>query len=137
VSPPLTLILHRARFAVCQLPADAPLPAADRLGELWSVTRTPDELSLVVEASAVDPAWRTVEAGWRCLQVEGPLDFSLVGILAALAGALAEAGVSIFALSTYNTDYLLVRDADVRRAVRALRGQGHRVRTPDESDAQS
>ncbi len=65
--------------------------------------------------------------GWRCLRVEGPLDFALVGMLASLASPLAAAGISIFAVSTYDTDYLLVREGDVPAALQALHGTGHIV----------
>jgi hypothetical protein len=67
------------------------------------------------------------ERGWRCLQVAGPLDFSLTGVLASLASCLAEAKVSIFAISTYDTDYLLVQAEDLETAIRALRAAGHEI----------
>ncbi len=100
-------------------------------GGFVSVTRTSDELSLVVAEEAV-PRGATadglrVQSGWRCLKVAGPLDFSLVGILASLAVPLAEAGVSIFAISTFDTDYLLVPASDLARAVAELKVRGHRV----------
>jgi hypothetical protein len=87
---------------------------------------TPDELSLVVpEAFAPDGA--AIEAGWRALRVAGTLDFSLTGVLASLAAPLAQAGVSIFAVSTYDTDYLLVRESGLAAALVALRGAGHTI----------
>lgn len=81
---------------------------------------------MVCEAGAV-PSGVRVEAGWRALAVQGPLDFDLTGIIAALAAPLAAARISIFAVSTYDTDYVLVRDRDLERAVLALRGAGHSV----------
>jgi hypothetical protein len=69
--------------------------------------------------------WR--ESGWRCLKVRGPLDFGLTGILAALTSALAAASIPIFALSTYDTDYLMIKTDTLERAIEALRGAGHRV----------
>ena len=68
-----------------------------------------------------------VEGGWRALKLHGPIPFSEVGVLSELAGALAGAGLSVFALSTYDTDYLLVKAADLGAAVEALRGQGHPI----------
>ena len=113
-------------YAVARLAADAPEPEWARGGAFRSSTRTADELSIVCPASRV-PAEVTAERDFRCLAVEGPLDFSAVGILASLTGALAEAGISLFALSTYDTDYLLVRAARLDAALAALAGAGHRV----------
>jgi uncharacterized protein len=98
------------------------------LGELpfFAVTRTPDELSLVLPEERVPAGWRA-ESGWACLAVAGPLDFALTGVLASLAGPLAAAGVSVFALSTHDTDYLLVRRRELPVALAALRRAGHRV----------
>jgi hypothetical protein len=109
-------------FAVCRLAPDGawPHPSA---GPLFSVTRTEDELSVVcLEADA--PAGARVEGGWRALKLHGPIPFEQVGVLAALAGALAGAGLSVFALSTYDTDYLLVRAGDLPGATDALRRAG-------------
>lgn len=124
--PSLRLSLLPDTLAVCRLPADAPVPAWAWTGEPASVTRTRDELSVVCRADAV-PDGVQHEAGWRCLVVAGPLDFSLTGILAALRASLAAAGIPLFAISTYDTDYLMVKAENVDRAVAALRGAGHRV----------
>ena len=124
--PSLTLSLLPETLAVCRLASDAPLPdwAA---GEFLSITRTSDELSVVCAERHVPPSVRC-EKGWRCLKVAGPLDLSLIGILASLAVPLAEARIPLFAVSTYDTDYLLVKGADVGRAVEVLRRAGHTVR---------
>jgi hypothetical protein len=106
-------------------PGDVPPTWIDFSDAFLSVTRTADEVS-VVGLDASIPAGVRAERGWRAFKVAGPLDFSLTGVLAGIAGPLAEAGVSIFALSTYDTDYVLVRDADVDRACTAL-AETHRV----------
>jgi uncharacterized protein len=124
--PALPLSLLPETLAVCRLAADAPVPAWAWTGEPASVTRTREELSIVCRAGAV-PEGVDAEQGWRCLKVEGPLDFALTGILAALASPLAAAGVALFALSTFDTDYLLVKAETLDRAVEALRAAGHRV----------
>lgn len=122
---------------MCRLPAGAALPpwAAAALvapATVVSITRTGSELSLVLaetalpEEATAQPDLR-VERGFRALEVAGPLDFSLVGVLAALAAPLAEAGVSLFAVSTFDTDHLLVREDDLGAATAALRGAGHSV----------
>ena len=115
------LRLLAGRYAVCRLAADADVPAA-----FFSVTRTADELSLVC-AEQQAPEEARCERGWRIFQVAGPLEFSLTGVLAAIAAPLADAGVSIFAISTFDTDYVLVKEDDVAKAVEALRAAGHRV----------
>jgi hypothetical protein len=125
-APTLTLHLTAERLVVCRLDPHAPLPVWAQAGTFLSLTRTPEELSLVCPEEHV-PADITAQGGWRALQVAGPLDFSLTGVLAALARPLAEAGVPIFALSTYDTDYVLVKETDLPRAVRALRDAGHRI----------
>ncbi|MDX1385929.1 MAG: ACT domain-containing protein, partial [Thermoanaerobaculia bacterium] len=95
-------------------------------GELWSVSGVPGELSVVCEERRVPPG-AEAKRGWSCLEVAGPLDFSEVGVLAALTAPLAEAGVSLFALSTWSTDYLLVSSDRLPAAVAALRAAGHTV----------
>jgi len=95
-------------------------------GSFVTVTRTADELSVVCAEDAVPAGVRT-QGGWRCLRVAGTLDFALVGVLAALLGPLAEAGVPVFCVSTFDTDYLLLQDADLPRAAAALTAAGHRV----------
>ncbi|WP_412070354.1 ACT domain-containing protein [Rubrivirga sp. IMCC43871] len=122
----MTLDLLPGRLAVCRLTPDAPLADWMATGAVSSITRTPAELSVVCAESAVPPD-AVAERGWRVLAVRGPLDFALTGILAGLATPLAEAGVSIFALSTYDTDVLLVRDRQLGEAVAALRAAGHEV----------
>ena len=96
------------------------MPAWTALASFCSLTRTSEELSIVCNQEAVPPDVRA-ERNWRLLGVQGPLDLSMVGVLAGLATTLATAGVSIFAISTFDTDYLLVRDDDLHRALDALR----------------
>lgn len=125
-SPMLALSVLAPTLAVCRLAPDSPIPAWAEGGMLSVVARTPDELSIVCLDDAV-PDGTVAERGWRALQVQGPLPFDMVGVMASLAVPLAEAQVSIFAVSTFLTDYLLVRDGDLDWAVQALRGAGHIV----------
>jgi hypothetical protein len=109
-------------LAVARLDAEAPWP--DWLaGSLWSVTRTPYELSIVCEQSVL-PDGLDAERDWRALEVVGPIAFSEVGVLASMALPLRDADVSIFAVSTFDTDYVLVRGADLDRALKALEQAG-------------
>ena len=130
----LTLTILPARFAICRLPATAPIPDWATRGQIFSVTRTDEELSITCEESAAPPGaldgslpGLKVSKDWRALKFEGPFDFSEVGVLASVVGPLADAGISLFAVSTYDTDYLLLREPDFERACQVLRGQGHAV----------
>ncbi|WP_020660684.1 ACT domain-containing protein [Amycolatopsis benzoatilytica] len=128
----LTIDLRPDAYSVVRLPADAPVPA-DLLepGQpgLVSVTRTPDELSVICP-SGREPRSATVENAWRLFTVRGPLEFTLTGIISALASELAAAGVALFSLSTYDTDHILVRADDLDRAAAAFREAGHEVLLP-------
>ena len=124
----LTLLLLEGRLAVCRLAPGDEVPAWASDGAFTSVTRTRDELSVVCAEGAVPEGIRS-EGGWRVFRMEGPLDFGMTGILASVAVPLAGAGVSIFAVSTFDTDYVLVKEGEVPRAIAALRVAGHRVST--------
>lgn len=123
---PLALSILPDTFAVCQLDAHAQIPSWVTNGNFFSITRTDDELSLVCRQSDIADGIRC-ERAWRCLKVEGPLDFSLTGILAALATPLANAGISIFALSTFDTDYLMVKEDKLPKTLAVLQNAGHQI----------
>ena len=126
MSQPLILRRLPGQFAVYQLEPTAPLPGWAAVGEFFSITRTADELSIVCNQSLVSDGVRC-EKGWRCLRVAGTMDFSMIGVVASLATLLSEAGVSVFVVSTFDTDYLLVKESDLERAAAALRAAGHQV----------
>lgn len=124
----ITLILDPQEYVICRLSSDT--QAANiwlPLGGFWSLTRTEEETSLVMEAGNLLPGDAIVEEGWRLLHVAGKLDFSLVGVLARLTSVLAEAGISIFALSTYDTDYLLFKEHQRVQALQALQNAGYSI----------
>lgn len=122
----LTVDLRQGEYVLSRLPAEAGLPAWPVPGEFVSVTRTGDEISMVTPAEHA-PAGAKLDGGWRLLTVRGPLEFTLTGIMASLAGSLAAAGVPLFAVSTFDTDHILVKQTDLDRAVLALREAGHEV----------
>jgi hypothetical protein len=122
----MTLSVLEGEFGVARLGPRDPVPAWSAEGAVQSVTRTREELSVVCSAGVI-PEGVEAERGWRCLQVRGPLAFSLTGILSSLAAPLADAGVSILAISTYETDYILVPGRSLELAVDALRRAGHSV----------
>jgi hypothetical protein len=113
-------------YAVVRCDPDAALPAWLTGGHFWSATRSDAELSIVCREDDV-PEDASAERGWCALELAGPLDFSLTGVVAALVTPLAEAEVPIFVLSTFETDYLLVRERDLPRSVEALRAAGHEL----------
>ncbi len=123
----MKLLLQEERFAICQLPAEAAIPrwAAQAPGMVATV-RSREELSLVCREDVV-PLDVRQERNWCAFMVEGPLDFGLTGILAAVANPLAKAGISIFALSTFHTDYVLVKEDKLEAATRALEAAGHTI----------
>jgi uncharacterized protein len=120
----LTLSILELSLAVCRLSSGSPIPSWALQGDFWSITRTPGEVSLVCGAENV-PANVQAETGWRGMRVNGTLDFALTGILAGLAGTLARASISLFALSTYDTDYILVKADKLEAAIAALQSAGY------------
>ncbi len=121
-----SLIVLDISRAICRLEPISEIPDWCLQGRFLSVTRTPTELSIVCEQDRV-PSEVEAARGWRALQVGGPLDLGLTGVLASLASTLANAGVNLFAVSTFETDDLLVPEAKLARASEALRNAGHSV----------
>ena len=111
-------------FSVCKVKGFA---ADVCKGEFWFAAKTDEELSLVCQSECTPEDAPECSGGWRAMRIEGVLDFSLVGILAGISDVLARAEIGIFAVSTYNTDYILVKSADLARAVQALAGAGYEV----------
>ena len=111
------------RLAVCRFPPDTALPAWVLHAEatFWSITRTPAELSVVCAEDDLPPSvGEQVERDWRAFEIVGPLPFGLTGVVSGLTAPLAAAGIPVFVLSTYDTDYVLVKAADHVRAFGVL-----------------
>lgn len=116
----LTLSVMPNSLAVARLNASSSIPNwAIESQDFFSITKTHDELSIVCDEDKV-PKDIKVEKGWKCLKVEGPLDFGLTGILSSLAQPLAEAKISIFAVSTFDTDYILIKQKNLNEAIATL-----------------
>lgn len=122
----LTITVHPQLYAICRLEPDSALPGWAAGQAFLCITRTLSELSIVCEDQGV-PANVHAEHDRRLLQIEGTLAFSLTGVLASVASPLAEAQISIFAVSTYDTDYVLVSSKDLEQAVAVLEAAGHNV----------
>lgn len=116
------LRLLPGRYAVCRFPPDQPPPAwvLHDGATLWCLMRTPDELSVVCAEDDLPPSVERAERGWRAMALEGPIPFTETGVIAGLTAPLAGAGIPVFVLSTHDTDWLLVKDADLARARDAL-----------------
>jgi hypothetical protein len=128
----LTLSILESKFGICKLKDNLEInpeihpevPSWVHGSNFFSITRTPEELSVVCEENRI-PADIKAERHWKCLKIEGPLDFGLTGILAGLSRILVDCGIAIFVVSTYNTDYILVREKDLDSAVKALFEAGY------------
>ncbi|SHK25281.1 hypothetical protein SAMN02745163_03495 [Clostridium cavendishii DSM 21758] len=122
----LTMKLLEEKYGVCRLEKEAIIPEWASRDEFFSITKTSDELSIVCLERDI-PMDTVCERGWRILKIEGPLDFSLIGIMASISSILAQKGISIFAISTYDTDYILVKNTDVDNAVETLVSERYKV----------
>ena len=115
----LTMKLLKEKYGVCRLNKNELIPEWAQNSDFFSITKTCDELSIVCSQDAI-PNDIKCEKDWRILKIEGPLDFSLVGILASISTILAQKGISIFAISTYDTDYIFVKNKDIDNAIESL-----------------
>jgi hypothetical protein len=115
----MELILLPDSLAICRLNKDAEIPDWALAGSFYAVVRTEDELSIVCPDGHPSPGTK-FDSGWRALKVQGPLAFDEIGILAGLTVPLAEAGIPVFVISTFDTDYLLVKEPQLSKTVRLL-----------------
>ena len=122
----LKLSLLKKEYTVCKLDPGHDIPEWITSDDFWSVTKTQDELSVVCPKDQV-PEDVKAESVWRIIEVEGPLDFSMTGVLNCLTKPLADLEISVFVISTYLTDYLLIHSKDLKPAIEILRAQGHKI----------
>lgn len=127
------LTLLESPMSIVRLPPDTRIPDWARGGDLLSISRTRDELSIVAVTNLV-PDVEQRSDGWRAFRVEGPFDFSEIGVIAALSQCIASAGISLFVISTWDTDYVLVRRADLESVVAVLETAGHSVSMQQNGD---
>ena len=127
----MNLTVLPKQFSVCRLPAFSPLPFWPFVGSVSSITHTADEVSIVCETHTIPDEPQSlqmkVESGWRCVKLEGPIPFESTGVLSQLIAPLANAKISIFAFSTYDTDYVLVRTARLGEAISVWKKAGFNV----------
>jgi uncharacterized protein len=123
----LTLTVLPDRYAICRLAPTERIPEWATGDDFVSISRSRDELSIVCPERNV-PSDINAAKGWRVLRCEGPLDYTLSGIMASLAEPLADASVPIFPVATHDTDYVLIKEPQLDVAVHALTSYGHAVR---------
>ncbi|MBB6447165.1 ACT domain-containing protein [Bacillus benzoevorans] len=114
-------------FSIVKIPPTATIPSWATTCDIFSITRTDEELSIVypTDCLPINEEFEEVESDWKYIKVEGVLDFGLTGILASLANPLAENKISIFAICTFNMDYLLVKSHSIEKARFVLENEGH------------
>ena len=122
----LTMKLSNEKYGVCRLDKTELIPKWAQNSDFFSITKTSDELSIVCSQDDI-PNDIKCEKDWRILKILGPLDFSLIGILASISTILAQKGISLFAISTYDTDYILVKNKDIDNAIAALIAERYEV----------
>ncbi|MBU3174868.1 ACT domain-containing protein [Clostridium estertheticum] len=122
----LTMKLLNEKFAVCRLNKNESMPEWVKNSSFYSITKTSDELSIVCSQDSI-PSNIKCEKDWRILKVEGPLDFSLIGIISSISTILALKRISIFAVSTYDTDYILVKNKDIDNTILALSNEKYEI----------
>lgn len=115
----LNLRILSETFSICRLAANDTVPYWAIASKWYSITKTNHELSVVCDESVVPPSVQK-EDGWKAIEVEGPLDFSLTGVLSSLSNALSNGGISLFSISTYDTDYILVKSDNLTNACTLL-----------------
>ncbi|MBN23288.1 MAG: amino acid-binding protein [Bdellovibrionaceae bacterium] len=123
----LTLTVQPSEYSIVKLPIKSKIPPEVFESKLYSITQTQEELSIVTESYLLKQNFNSIEEGFSLIKVEGPLDFSLTGILSKILEPLAKEKISIFALSTFDTDYILVRKSTLQKTIQALRSTGMMV----------
>ncbi len=124
----LNLTILPEKIAVCKFQSNSEIPAWALNSTFYSITKTKEELSIVCLEDQLEGD-EQVERGWKAIKVEGPLDFSLIGILANLSSILASGKISIFVISTFDTDYILVKEDQLEKAQQLLSKSGHTIKS--------
>ena len=122
-----TLTVLKDVYAICQLNSNSEIPGWIKDSDFYSFTRTKDEVSIVCKQSAIQGSKNKTNKNWRILKIMGPLDFSLIGIIAEISAILKKHKISVFVISTYETDYIMVKNSDLNKAIVALKNDGHKI----------
>lgn len=126
VEKKLTLKLLKDKYSVCRLNKNDEIPKWIFQEEFFSITKTDEELSVVCLQDKIKENIKC-EKDWRILKIEGPLDFSLIGILSKISTLMANNDISIFAISTYDTDYILIKEESINKAIEVLENNNYNI----------
>ena len=124
----LKLSLLEEKYGICSLPKDAPIPHWVSKESLVSITRTDKELTIVCKQDII-PSKLQSDLNWRCFKIDGSFDLSQIGVISSISSPLADAGISIYVISTYDTDYFLVKDDNLEKTISVLSNFGHSITT--------
>ena len=122
----LKLSLLKNKYAICTLPNTAPIPDWALTEILISITRTDKELTIVCKQDMI-PSELQSDINWRCFKIDGSFDLNQTGVISSISSPLADAGISIYVISTYDTDYFLVQDQNLQKAISTLSNSGHSI----------
>ena len=114
-------------YAVCKFNSSSEIPSVIYSSDFYSITKAPDELSVICKQSGLINDTQGINKDWRIIKVIGPLDFSLIGIIAEISRILYKNKISIFSISTYETDYILVKNLNLKRALDSLESNGYEI----------
>ena len=123
----MTIEILKDFYSVYQFDSDYKLDNIFQNNKFFSITRTKDELSVVAKENSLND-YKKTETGWKILKIKGLLDFSLTGIISKISSVLSDANISVFVISTFNTDYVMVKNETLEKAVEVLRGNGYEVK---------
>jgi len=122
----LQLSLLKDKYGICTLPNTAPIPGWALTQSLASVTRTDKELTIVCHREIIPSQYQS-DLNWRCFKIDGAFDLDQVGVISSISSPLAEAGISIYVISTYETDYFLIQEHNLEQTISVLSGSGHSI----------
>ena len=124
----LNLLVLKDFYAICRFDKEASVPQWIIKSDFYNITKTPDELSLVCNQDLIKTSETTlIDKNWRCIKIDNLLDLSLTGIIAEISKILKESKIPIFTISTYNTDYIFVKDQKLENAIECLKKNGHHI----------
>jgi hypothetical protein len=124
----LKLSLLKDKYGICSLPATTPIPDWALKESLISITRTKEELTIVCRQDLI-PSQIQCDPNWRCFRIDGAFDLNQTGVISSISSPLANAGISIYVISTYNTDYFLVKEENVNQTISVLSSSAHSIKT--------